>query len=133
MLRYMLDTNICIYTMKNKPQQVREAFVRHAGQMCISSVVLMELLFGAEKSAFRQESLLAVESFAARLDVLTFSPEAALHTAQIRATLQKTGRPVGAYDAMIAGHARSLGLVLVSNNLREFERIDGLRTENWAA
>lgn len=132
MLRYMLDTNICIYTMKNKPQQVREAFARHAGQMCISSVVLMELLFGVEKSAFRQESLSAVESFAARLEVLEFSPEAALHTAQIRAVLQKSGRPVGAYDAMIAGHARSLGLVLVSNNLREFERIDGLRTENWA-
>ena len=131
MLRYMLDTNICIYTMKNKPDSVREAFKRHQGQLCISSVVLSELLFGAEKSNNRPAALIAVESFAARLTVLSYSPEAAVNTAQIRADLQRQGKPIGPYDVMIAGHAQSLGLILVSNNTKEFDRVAGLRLENW--
>lgn len=131
MLRYMLDTNICIYTLKNKPPQVRELFNQQHGRMCISSVVLMELLFGAEKSMHAAAALEVVESFAARLAVLDFDVQAASHSAQIRAELQKAGTPIGAYDLMIAGHARSRGLVVVSNNLREFNRVSGLRVENW--
>lgn len=131
MLRYMLDTNICIYTMKNKPEEVRAAFSRHNGQMCISSVVAMELFYGAEKSVRSKEALAGVESFIARLTILDFTSEAAAHAAQIRAELQKQGKTIGPYDTMIAGHARSEGLVLVSNNLKEFERVDGLRLENW--
>lgn len=133
MLRYMLDTNICIYTMKNKPEKVREAFSRYHGQMCISSVVAMELFYGAEKSIKQKEALAGVESFIARLGVLDFTTEAAAHAAQIRVELQRQGKPIGPYDIMIAGHARSEGLVLVSNNLKEFERVDGLRLENWVS
>ncbi|MFD1244856.1 type II toxin-antitoxin system tRNA(fMet)-specific endonuclease VapC [Paralysiella testudinis] len=129
----MLDTNICIYTMKNKPEEVRQAFNLHHTQMCISSVVLMELVFGAEKSARAQEAFAAVEGFAARMMVLDFDEAAAYHTGQIRAELKKAGKPIGSYDCMIAGHARSRGLIVVSNNLREFDCISGLRTENWVA
>jgi len=132
MLKYLLDTNICIFTIKNKPQSVREAFNRHHGQLCISSVTLMELIYGAEKSSSPESNLAVVEGFAARLDVLPYDTQAAAHTGQLRAELAKAGKPIGPYDQMIAGHARSLGLILVSNNLREFERVPGLRLEDWA-
>jgi tRNA(fMet)-specific endonuclease VapC len=103
-----------------------------AGELCISSVTLVELHYGAEKSARRLENLEAIEQFSARLEVLPFSPKAAAHYGQIRARLEREGRPVGAYDMLIGAHARSEGLVLVTNNRREFERMDGLQVENWA-
>lgn len=131
MLKYMLDTNIIIYTMKNQPEPVREAFNAHSGQLCISSVTLMELIYGAEKSAAPERNLREVEGLTARLEVLSYDSAAANHTGQIRAELARTGRPIGPYDHMIAGHARSLGLILVTNNLREFERVRGIRLENW--
>lgn len=131
MLRYMLDTNICIFTIKNKPQVVREAFNRHYGQLAISTVTLMELVYGAEKSAVPERNLAVVEGFTARLEVLDYDTLAASHTAQLRAELAKAGTPIGPYDQMIAGHARARGLVLVSNNLREFQRVPGLRVEDW--
>ncbi|WP_435955762.1 type II toxin-antitoxin system tRNA(fMet)-specific endonuclease VapC [Dryocola sp. BD626] len=131
MLKYMLDTNICIFTIKNKPQEVREAFNRFYGQMCISSITLMELIYGAEKSANPEKNLAVIESFAARLEVLNFGSEAAAHSGQVRAELAKKGAPIGPYDNMIAGHARSLGLTVVTNNLREFERVAGIRVEDW--
>jgi len=131
MLKYMLDTNICIFTVKNKPQEVREAFNRYHGQLCISAITLMELIYGAEKSAAPEKNLAVVEGFAARLDVLSYDQEAAAHSGQLRAELAKNGKPIGPYDQMIAGHARSQGLILVTNNLREFERVPGLRVEDW--
>jgi len=131
MLKYMLDTNICIFTIKNKPHEVREAFNRYQGQLCISAITLMELIYGAEKSAAPEKNLAVVESFAARLDVLNYDQEAAAHSGQLRAELAKNGKPIGPYDQMIAGHARSQGLILVTNNLREFERVPGLRVEDW--
>ncbi|AUY35532.1 MULTISPECIES: type II toxin-antitoxin system tRNA(fMet)-specific endonuclease VapC [Pseudomonas] len=131
MLRYMLDTNICIFTIKNKPQVVREAFNRHHGQLAISTVTLMELIYGAEKSAAPERNLAIVEGFAARLDVLDYDIQGAAHTAQLRAELAKAGTPIGPYDRMIAGHARARGLTLVTNNLREFQRVPGLRVEDW--
>jgi tRNA(fMet)-specific endonuclease VapC len=131
MLKFMLDTNICIFTLKNKPQEVCEAFNRHHGQLCISTVTLMELIYGAEKSAAPERNLSVIEGFAARLEVLNYDSHAAAHSGQLRAELAKAGTPVGPYDQMIAGHARSLGLVLVSNNLREFQRVPGLRVEDW--
>ncbi|MBM3106474.1 tRNA(fMet)-specific endonuclease VapC [Pseudomonas sp. P66] len=131
MLKYMLDTNICIFTLKNRPQEVREAFNRHHGQLCISTITLMELFYGAEKSAAPERNLSVVEGFAARLEVLSYDNLAAAHSGQLRAELAKAGTPVGPYDQMIAGHARSLGLILVSNNLREFQRVPGLRVEDW--
>jgi len=131
MLRYMLDTNICIFTIKNKPAHVREAFNRHHGQLCISTVTLMELIYGAEKSAAPEKNLSVVEGFAARLDVLPYDADAAAHTGMIRAELSRAGTPIGPYDQMIAGHARSQGLVVVTNNAKEFERVQGLRLEDW--
>lgn len=131
MLRYMLDTNICIFTSKNKPPEVRKAFERHHDQMCISTVTLMELIHGAEKSAFPQRNLAVVEGLVARMRVLDFDAKAAEHTGQLRAELQKQGKSIGAYDFMIAGHARSLGLIVVTNNGREFDRVPGLRVEDW--
>lgn len=133
MLKYMLDTNICIFTIKNRPQQVRDAFNRHHGQLCISSVSLMELIYGAEKSANPERNLVIVEGFAARLDVLPYDELAASHTGQLRAELARNGTPIGPYDQLIAGHARSRGLITVTNNRREFDRVPGLRVEDWTA
>lgn len=133
MLKFMLDTNICIFTLKNRPQHVREMFNRHHGQMSISTITLMELVYGAEKSAHPQRNLADVEGFAARLQVLAYDDEAAAHTGQLRAELARAGTPIGPYDQMIAGHARSQGLILVSNNRREFDRVSGLRVEDWVA
>ncbi|MDR6924816.1 tRNA(fMet)-specific endonuclease VapC [Pseudomonas sp. BE134] len=127
----MLDTNICIFTVKNKPQIVREAFNLHDGQLCISAVTLMELIYGAEKSATPEKNLAVIEGFAARLEVLPFDNEAAAHTGMIRSELAKAGTPIGPYDHMIAGHARSRGLIVVTNNVREFVRVPGLRVEDW--
>jgi tRNA(fMet)-specific endonuclease VapC len=131
MLKYMLDTNICIYTSKNKPPEVREVFERFQDQLCISTVTLMELVYGAEKSAFPVQNLSIIEGLASRLQVLDFDSKAADHTGQLRAELQRQGKTIGAYDYMIAGHARSLGLILVTNNKREFDRVPGLRMEDW--
>lgn len=131
MLKFMLDTNICIFTIKNRPQSVREAFKQHHGQMCISAVTLMELIYGAEKSDLPARNLASIEGFAARLEVLNYDDAAAAHTGQLRAEQAKSGKPIGPYDQMIAGHARSKGLILVTNKLREFERVPGLRVEDW--
>ncbi len=132
MLKYLLDTNIVIYTIKNRPQAVRERFNRHAGQMAISSVTVAELVFGVERSAEPQRNLAVVEGFVARLEQLAFDSEAAIQSGQIRAELAAKGTPIGPYDVMIAGQARASGLILVTNNLKEFERVGGLRLENWA-
>lgn len=131
MLRYLLDTNICIFAIKNRPTQVRERFKQLADQLCISSVTWMELVYGAERSAKPQHNLAVVEGLAARLTVLDYDIEAANHTGQIRAELAQRGTPIGPYDQMIAGHARSRGLVVVTNNTREFARVSGLRHEDW--
>ncbi len=129
----MLDTNIVIYTIKNRPQLVRETFKRHQGQMCISTVTLGELIYGAERSAQPERNLADIEGLAARLDVSPFDTAAATHFGQLRAELYSSGNPIGPYDMMIAGHARSLGLILVTNNANEFNRVPGLRIENWVA
>jgi tRNA(fMet)-specific endonuclease VapC len=133
MLRYMLDTNLCIRVLRDRPPAVRERFNREADGLCISSVVLMELLYGAEKSARPAHHRQAVEDFAARLDVLAFDAPAAAHAAEIRAELERRGERIGAYDLQVAGHARSQGLVVVTGNLDEFRRVDGLRSEDWLA
>ena len=133
MLKYMLDTNIVIYAVKNRPEHVREMFKRHQGQMSMSTITLGELVFGAERSSQPSRNLADVEGLAARLEVLAFDAGAATHFGQLRAELYRSGTPIGPYDMMIAGHARSLGLILVTNNLKEFEQVPGLRLENWAA
>jgi tRNA(fMet)-specific endonuclease VapC len=131
MLRYMLDTNLCIRVLRDRPASVRERFNIEADGLCTSTVALAELLHGALKSQRPEHNRHEVERFAARLDVLAFDVRAADHAADIRATLERQGRPIGAYDLLIAGHARSRGLVVVTGNLTEFERVDGLRCEDW--
>jgi tRNA(fMet)-specific endonuclease VapC len=131
MLEYMLDTNICIYVIKNRPVALRERFDQLAAVLCISAITLGELLYGVEKSARRNENLQAVEQFTARLEVVAFSFRAAAHFGQIRAELTKLGTLCGAYDMLIGAHARSEGLMLVTNNVREFQRIPGLLVDNW--
>ncbi len=132
MLRFLLDTNICIYVIKNRPRQMLEIFNRHAGHMAISTITLSELLHGVEKSADPERNLAVVENFCSRLDVLPYGPRASLHYGQIRSALERQGTPIGVNDLHIAAHARSEGLRLVSNNLREFQRVEGLLLENWA-
>lgn len=133
MLKYMLDTNIVIYTMKNRPQQVKLRFQKHHGQIGISTVTLGELVFGAEHSQQVERNLADIEAMAARLEVLPFDDKAAYHFGQVRAVLYRSGNPIGPYDMMIAGHARACGLKLVTNNVKEFECVPGLLIEDWCS
>ena len=131
MLKYMLDTNIVIYVIKRRPVEILETFNRHADQMCISSITFADLIHGAEKSARTEHNLRQVEDFVSRLEVLEYGRKAASHYGDIRADLERKGTPLGVNDLHIAGHARSEGMTLVTNNLREFERVEGLRMVNW--
>lgn len=133
MLRHMLDTNLCIRLLRDRPAGLRDRFNLEADTLCISTIVLTELFFGAEKSAAAQKNRREVDLFAARLKVLEFDEAAAAHAAQIRATLEKRGSRIGGYDALIAGHARSRGLSVVTGNLNEFRRVEGLLCEDWEA
>lgn len=133
MLRFMLDTNLCIRVLRERPAGLRERFNAEAATLCISTVTMAELLYGAEKSAKPIETRNQVEAFAARLDVLPFDTAAAAHFGDIRANLERKGLVIGPYDLMIAGHARSLGLVVITGNLGEFRRVEGLRSEDWLA
>jgi tRNA(fMet)-specific endonuclease VapC len=131
MLRYMLDTNIVIYVIKKKPLSALQVFNQEAGHMAISSITLAELLHGAEKSNAPARSLAVVEDFCSRLEILPYGPKAAQHYGSIRSALEKRGQTIGINDLHIAAHARSEGLTLVSNNLREFERVEALQLCNW--
>ncbi|MDX9885987.1 type II toxin-antitoxin system tRNA(fMet)-specific endonuclease VapC [Thauera sp.] len=132
MLRYLLDTNIVIYVIKRRPLSALALFNENAGHMAISSITLAELMHGAEKSNAPTRSLAAVEDFCSRLQVLPYGPKAAMHYGNIRAQLETRGQTIGVNDLHIAAHARSEGLTLVSNNLREFERVEALQLANWA-
>jgi len=131
MLRYLLDTNICIYVIKRRPESLLERFNLNAGHLAISSITLAELMHGAEKSSDPERSLAGVEDFCSRLEVLAYGAKAAQHYGQIRSALERLGTPIGVNDLQIAAHARSEGLTLVSNNPREFERVEGLLYGNW--
>ena len=131
MIDIMLDTNIVIYVMKRKPISVLTKFNQHAQQLCVSSITAAELFYGAEYSTRTAHNLRQVEDFLSRLIVLPYDVKAAYHFGNIRATLAKQGNIIGENNLHIAAHARSEGLKLITNNLREFERVDGLRLDNW--
>ena len=133
MLKYLLDTNIVIYVIKQRPLQVLEVFNKHHGRMAISSITLAELAHGAEKSSDISRNTAVVEDFVSRLAVLPYDDKAAWHYGNIRAALEKLGQPIGINDLHIAAHARSNGLTLITNNMREFERVPGLLLENWVS
>ena len=127
----MLDTNIVIYILKRRPLEILSTFNANANRMAISSITLAELTHGAEKSDRVTENLEVIDDFCSRLEVLPYGEKAAQHYGAIRAVLEKLGQPIGVNDIHIAGHARSEGLALVTNNVSEFERVPGLELENW--
>mgnify|MGYP003510541705 FL=1 len=131
MLRYLLDTNIVIYVLKRRPVELLSVFNQNASRMAISAITLSELYHGAEKSIKVSENLAAIEDFCSRLDVLPYGSKAAQHYGAIRAGLEKLGQPIGVNDLHIAAHARSEGLVMVTNNVGEFARVPALQVENW--
>jgi len=131
MLRYLLDTNIVIYVLKRRPIEVLSVFNQNASRMAISAITLSELYHVAEKSIKVSENLAAIEDFCSRLDVLPYGSKAAQHYGAIRAGLEKLGQPIGVNDLHIAAHARSEGLVMVTNNVGEFARVPALQVENW--
>lgn len=132
-MRYLLDTDICIYLIKTRPPQVIEQFKQHSPKdVAISTITLFELQYGVEKSQHRKRSENALSKFLIPLNLFGIDRFSALESAAIRAQLEELGTPIGPYDLLIAGLARSRGLILVSNNTKEFERIVGLQLENWA-
>ena len=131
MLRYLLDTNIVIYVLKRRPVELLSVFNQNASRMAISAITLSELYHVAEKSIKVSENLAAIEDFCSRLDVLPYGSKAAQHYGAIRAGLEKLGQPIGVNDLHIAAHARSEGLVMVTNNVGEFARVPALQVENW--
>ena len=133
MLKYLLDTNIVIYVLKRRPKEVLDIFNANAIRMAISSITLSELMYGAEKSLNTDKNLEAVEEFVSHLEVLPYDAKASQHYGQIKAALEKKGQIIGENDIHIAAHAISHGLILVSNNVREFKRVPNLALENWVS
>ncbi len=132
-MRYMLDTNICIYTIKHKPEAVVRNFMHHdPDEMCISSITYGELMHGVEKSQAAEKNRLAIALFLSPLTIMDFDADAAEEYGKVRASLEKKGTPIGPMDMLIAAHARSKGLTLVTNNTREFVRVESLQVEDWA-
>ena len=131
MLAYLLDTDVCIPALKRRNSALIDAFTAHDGRMAVSDITLFELHHGAERYDDPAQRIAIIESFTARLEVLPFDSRAALHAGNIRAALESRGEMIGAYDLMIAAIARSQGLILVTGNMREFERVEGLRVERW--
>ena len=132
-MRYMLDTNICIYVIKTKPEKVFQKLQTiHPEDVCISSVTYAELVHGVEKSAAVEKNRLALSILLANMEILDFDVDAADCYGKIRAGLERKGTPIGPLDMMIAGHAQSLGYTVVTNNVKEFSRVSALRIENWA-
>ena len=131
-MRYLLDTNICIYLIKNRPPSLRSRFDKlRVGDVAVSAITCCELQFGVANSARPAANEAALAQFLAPLLVLDFPASASDIYGRIRAALQKAGRPIGNYDLLLAAHAMALDLTLVSNNAKEFSRVKGLKLENW--
>ena len=132
-MNYMLDTNIIAYAINQRPEHVFRRMMAHQPEeLCISAITMAELEYGAANSSRPNQNRLALMTFLARIQVVPFDSEAAREYGEIRFSLKKTGNLIGANDLLIAAHAKSLGLILVTNNTREFERVEGLALENWA-
>jgi tRNA(fMet)-specific endonuclease VapC len=132
-VRYLLDTNICLYIAKHNPPAVRENFARHAAnELAMSVITLGELRFGAEKSQWRERAMATIQQLEGLIPPRALPEAAGEHYGQIRAVLQKGGLIIGNNDLWLAAHARAEGWILVTNNTREFSRVLGLQLENWA-
>jgi tRNA(fMet)-specific endonuclease VapC len=131
-MNYLLDTNICIYLIKKKPESVFNRLKEITlNKIFISSITLAELQFGVRKSLYPEKNKIALEEFIKVFNVSSFDSEAAIEYGIIRSYLEKKGTPIGSLDTLIAAHAKSLGMTLVTNNVNEFKRVEGLLLENW--
>lgn len=132
MIHYLLDTNICIYIIKRKQESVFARFRElQPGTVGISSITMAEMQYGIEKSSKPDQNQKALHQFLLPLEIMGFDSLAAVEYGKIRASLEKNGMPIGSLDMLIAAHAKSLGAVLVTNNMKEFERVTDLNVENW--
>ena len=132
-MRYMLDTNICIYTIKHKPKQVLKHLKEHDPKdICISSITYAELMYGVEKSKAIEKNRVALTMLLANIEIMGFDSLAAESYGKIRADLESGGTPIGQLDMMIAAHAKALAYTVVTNNTKEFKRVKGLKLENWS-
>lgn len=128
----MLDTNICIYIIKQKPPEVLKRFLEYqVGDIAISAITLAELRYGVAKSHYREKNAKALDELIIPLEILPFDEEATRSYGEIRAALEKAGTPIGSMDLLIAAHAVSLGVTLATNNTKEFNRVSGLTVVDW--
>jgi len=133
-MKYLLDTNICIYVIKQKPENVLINLQSKMNDgVAISTITLAELMYGVEASAYPEKNAVALNQFLSIIDILPFDDEAAVEYGKICAALRRQGTPIGVMDMLIAAHAKAKGLIIVTNNVSEFERVEGLRLENWAS
>ena len=131
-MRYMLDTNICIFIIRKKSQKVLDRLLKHEPEdICISAITYAELMHGVEKSSAIEKNRAILTQLLSNIEILDFDDKAAQEYGMIRAKLELQGNPIGPLDTMIAGHARSLGYTLVTNNTREFNRVENLMVEDW--
>jgi tRNA(fMet)-specific endonuclease VapC len=131
MLVSLLDTNLCVRALRDRPASIRERLKAEHDTVCISSVVRYELYVGAAQSGDTAAKRQEIDEFLSPFPCLPFDEDAAFHAADIRAELTRKGNLIGPYDILIAGHARSVGVTVITGNLREFQRVDGLRCEDW--
>ena len=133
-MKYMLDTNICIYLIKQKPAVVLERFRQtDISEISISSITLSELFYGVSKSSKPEQNLMALTQFAAPLEIMPFGGEAAQYYGDLRAHIEIQGTTIGSLDMLIAAHAISLSSILITNNEKEFNRVANLKIENWVS
>jgi len=133
-MKYMLDTNICVYLIKKKPENVLINLHSKMGDgVAISAITLAELIHGVEASASPGKNALALNQFLSIVDILPFDDEAAAEYGKICATMRRQGTPIRVMDMLIAAHARAKGLIIVTNYIRDFERVEGLGLENWVS
>lgn len=131
-MKYMLDTNICIYIIKKKPESILNKLHSNMNDgIAISTITLAELMYGVQASSFPEKNTVALHQFLAIVEILPFDDEAAIEYGEICASLRRLGTPIGTMDMLIAAHARSKGLTIITNNEREFKRVDRLTLENW--
>ena len=132
-MRYMLDTNICIYLIKKKPESVLKNLNLHMDEgISISVITLAELNHGVEASQYPEKNAVSLNQFLSIVDILPFDDDAAAEYGKICATLRRQGTPIVVMDMLIAAHAKAKGLIIVSNNVKEFARVEGLELKNWA-
>ena len=130
-MKYMLDTNICIYAIKKQMPLLQKLLAKDPSELCISSITLSELLFGIEKSNMKESNRKKLMTFLTNIAILDYDGDAALEYAKLRNYLERMGQPIGAMDMLIAAHALSKDMILVTNNEKEFKRVNDLKLENW--